>query len=145
MMKKINVLLLVFAVSLTAFAGNDKPIGEDKLPVAAREFITGHFSGVEISLATVDRELLDTTYKVFFTNGNKVEFDKKGKWTEIDCKYSRVPENAVPEEIGRYVSTHHKENYVKEIDRDKRDYEVKLNNGIELKFDLRFRLIGYDD
>lgn len=144
-MKKISVLFAVLAVSFTAFAGNDKPISEDKLPAAAREFIAGHFSGVKISLATVDKELLDTTYEVFFTNGDKVEFDKKGQWKDIDCKYSRVPENAIPEEISRYVSTHHQGLYVKEIDRDKRDYEVKLNNGLELKFDLRFRLIGYDD
>lgn len=144
-MKKMSVLFLVLSVSLTAFAGNDKPISEDKLPAAAREFIAKHFQGSEISLATVDRELRDTTYEVFFTNGNKVEFDRKGQWKDIDCKYSRVPESAVPQEINSHISTSHQGLYVKEIDRDKRDYEVKLSNGLELKFDLSFRLIGYDD
>ena len=31
------------------------------------------------------------------------------------------------------------------IDRDKRDWEVKLDNGLDLKFDLHFRLIEIDD
>ena len=31
------------------------------------------------------------------------------------------------------------------IDRDKRDWEVKLDNGLDLKFDLQFRLIEIDD
>ena len=29
--------------------------------------------------------------------------------------------------------------------RDKRDYEVKLTNGLELTFDLKFNLIDIDD
>ena len=34
---------------------------------------------------------------------------------------------------------------VVQIDRDKRDYEVKLTNGLELTFDLKFNLIDIDD
>lgn len=99
---------------------------------------------MEISLATIDKELFDTTYEVFFTNGNKVEFSKNGEWKDIDCEYSRVPESAIPAKIREHIDTKHKGRYVKEIDRDKRDYEIKLDNGIELKFDLKFNLIGYD-
>ena len=31
------------------------------------------------------------------------------------------------------------------IDRDRRDYEVELDNGLDLKFDLKFRLIDIDN
>ena len=31
------------------------------------------------------------------------------------------------------------------IDRDKRGYEVKLDNGLDLKFDPKFRLVEIDD
>lgn len=144
-MKKIFVLLLGAVVTLSAFAGNDKPIDPEKLPSRAREFITRHFPGADISLATVDRELFDTTYELFFTDGNKIEFDKKGQWKEINCKYSRIPDSALPKEIGRYMAAKHPGRYAKEIDRERNGYEVKLDNGLELKFDLRFRLTGYDD
>lgn len=144
-MKKIFVILLSLVFCLPAIAGNDKPINPDSLPAQAKDFITKHFPETKISLATIDKEFLDTTYEVFFTDGNKVEFDKNGLWKDIDCKYSRIPDSALPVEIARYISGNHPDRYAKEIDRDKRDYEVKLDNGLELKFDLNFRLIGYDD
>ena len=144
-MKKILALVLGIALSFPALAGNDKPISPDKLPAPVKEFIAKHFASSDISLATVDRELFDTTYEVFFTDGNKVEFDKNGEWKDIDCKYSRIPDKALPEKISEYITANHSGRYAKEIDRDKYDYEVKLDNGLELKFDLRFRLIGYDD
>lgn len=144
-MKKIVVLLLTVCFSSPLFAGDDRPIDKERLPVPAKDFISQYFTDTEISLATMDKELFDTTYEVFFTNGCKVEFDRNGKWKDIDCKYSRIPDGAIPEEISRFIASNHSGRYAKEIDRDKRDYEVKLDNGLELKFDLRFRLIGYDD
>ena len=145
MMKKAIVLFLTLTAVTPLLAGDDKPIQANNLPSAAREFIERHFTTAEISLATIDKELWDTTYEVFFTDGRKIEFDKNGQWKEIDCKYSRVPESAVPGEINRYLAAQHPGRHVREIDRDRRDYEVKLDNGLELKFDLRFQLIGYDD
>jgi len=143
-MRKGIALFLAIFVSLSVFAGDDKPINVDKLPAAAKAFIAQHFSTTEISLATMDKELFDTTYEVFFTDGCKVEFGKNGQWTDIDCKYSRVPESAIPTEINAFVTNRHPEQYVKEIDRDRYDYEIKLDNGLELKFDLNFRLTEYD-
>ena len=144
-MKKLFLLLMAMGLSFPAFAGHDKPISTDKLPAKAREFIAAHFDMSKISLTTMDKELFDTTYEVFFTDGNKIEFDRKGEWKDIDCKYSRVPDAAVPQGIKDYIAANHAGRFIKAIDRDKHDYEVKLDNGLELKFDLRFRLIGYDD
>lgn len=36
-------------------------------------------------------------------------------------------------------------NKIVAIDRDRRDYEVELDNGLDLKFDLKFRLIDIDN
>ena len=138
------VLFLALSVSLPLLAGDDRPITVERLPGQARAFITAHFADTPISLATMDKEFFDTTYEVFFTDGGKVEFDKNGNWKEIDCKYGRVPEAAVPENIRTYLAANQPGRSVKEIDRDRYDYELKLDNGLELKFDLRFRLIGYD-
>ena len=143
-MKKWIVLVAALAVSLPLLAGDDRPISKDRLPAPAKEFIARHFASMEISLATMDKEMFDTTYEVFFIDGSKVEFGRNGLWQEIDCKYGRVPEAALPEGIRTYLQANQPDRFVKEIDRDKHDYEVKLDNGLELKFDLGFRLIGYD-
>lgn len=127
-----------------ACAMQDKPIAVDKLPEKARTFIAQHFADSKIALSTVDREVFNTTYEVVFSNGDKVEFDRRGEWTDIDCTGSRVPDGAVPQSIRDYIGANYPGQYVKEIDRDSRYYEVKLDNRVELKFDLKFNLVGLD-
>ena len=93
----------------------------------------------------MERELFDTTYEVIFTSSSKVEFLKNGDWKEVDCKYSTVPAAIIPQQIAQYVFQYYPDTSVVQIDRDKRDYEVKLTNGLELTFDLKFNLIDIDD
>ncbi len=144
-MKKLLVLLCAMTVSSPLMADNDKPIEIGQLPAPAREFIQQHFKDAQISLATVDRSVFGSTYEVFFAGGCKIEFDKEGQWKEMDCKHSRVPAEAIPAAIRNHIAANYPESYVTEIDRDKRDYEVKLDNGLELTFDLGLRLIEIDD
>ena len=97
-------------------------------------------------------ELIDVTkvvegcgFVVFTANGNKVEFDKKGNWEEVDCKHTSVPVAIIPAAIQKYVTTNYPDAKVLKIERDKKDYEVKLSNRTELKFDLKFNLIDIDN
>ena len=82
---------------------------------------------------------------MIFTNGDKLEFDKKGVWTEVNCKYSAVPVAVVPDAIKKYVTTNYPDAKMLKIERDKYDYEVKLSNGWEIKFDMQFNVIDIDN
>ena len=129
----------------SAFAGNDRPIAVGELPATAQQFIKAHFAGVEVSLSKVDEELFDKDYKVVFVNGAKVEFTKNGEWKDVECKYGEVPAAIVPQQIRDYVAKNYPDRKITAIDRDRRDYEVELDNGLDLKFDLKFRLIDIDN
>ena len=147
-MKKFTILLASLAVmasSVPAFAGKDRIITVGELPAVAQQFVQTHFKAVEVSYAKVDEELFDKDYKVVFVNGSKVEFAKDGAWKEVDCKYGEVPAAIVPQQIRDYVAKNFAGRKIVSIDRDKRDCEVKLDNGLDLKFDLQFRLIEIDD
>ena len=98
-----------------------------------------------MAYAKYEREFLESTYEVVFTSSAKIEFYKNGDWKEIDCKYSTVPAAIVPAQIASYVKQNWPEASIVKIDRDKRDYEVKLTNRLELTFDLNFNLIEIDD
>lgn len=137
--------LAVMASSVPAFAGKDRIITVGELPAVAQQFVQTHFKAVEVSYAKVDEELFDKDYKVVFVNGSKVEFAKDGAWKEVDCKYGEVPAAIVPQQIRDYVAKNFAGRKIVSIDRDKRDWEVKLDNGLDLKFDLHFRLIEIDD
>ena len=132
-MKKLLILAAaVFALGTsTVSADNDRPISVSELPEKAQQFIRQHFPNEKVSFAKMERELF--------------EFLKNGDWKEVDCKYSTVPAAIIPQQIAQYVSQYYPDTSVVQIDRDKRDYEVKLTNGLELTFDLKFNLIDIDD
>lgn len=146
-MKKFAVLTvaLLFVFALTGRADNDRPIAVDQLPQKAQQFIKQHFPKLKVALAKEEREFLDLRYEVVFANSVKIEFLKDGEWKEVDCKYSAVPAAIVPVKIAEYVAKNYEDVQIVKIDRDKREYEVDLSNGLELTFDTKFNLIDIDD
>jgi Protein of unknown function (DUF2874). len=145
-MKRIILSLVVLMMTAgTAFAGNDKPITVDELPATAKQFITTYFPDVKVSYAKLEKELFSKSYEVVFADGNKLEFNSKGEWKDVDCKFAEVPEGIVPQQIKKYVTANYNEAKIVEIERDRRDYEIKLSNGLELKFNMKFNLIDIDD
>ena len=146
-MKKLLILAAaVFALGTsTVSADNDRPISVSELPEKAQQFIRQHFPNEKVSFAKMERELFDTTYEVIFTSGKKVEFYRNGDWKDVDCRYATVPAGIVPAPIMAKARELYGDVAVLEIDRDKRNYEVKLTNGLELTFDLRYNLLDIDD
>ena len=115
------------------------------MPTKAQTLITTYFKHHKVALAKMESGLFYKSYDVIFTTGEKLEFDKSGDWTEIQCKASEVPVQVLPAEIRSYVSSTYPGAKVLEIERDGKEYEVKLSNGWEITFDNQFRVIDIDD
>ncbi len=144
-MKKIVLFCIcLFAMSTTGLADNDKPIQVSQLPDEAQTFISTYFKGLKVALAKQETEVFNKNYDVVFTNGDKVEFDKSGKWTEVQCRQSGVPLQIVPAEIQKYVETHYPDATIVGIEREKKEYEIKLSNRLEITFDSKMRVIDID-
>ena len=147
-MKRLTIILAPLFVALSvlpASAGNDRIITVGELPAASQQFISTCFQEVEVSYAKVDEEWFDKEYKVVFVDGSKVEFVRSGAWKEIDCKYGEVPAGAVSAPIRDCVAARFPGRRIICIERDRRNCEVKLDNGLELEFDADFRLVDIDD
>lgn len=145
-MKKLVLLFAcLFALHTAAQADNDKPIQINQLPQQAQQFIKLHFAGSQVAMSKMETDLFYKTYDVIFTNGNKLEFDKKGEWTEVNCKYDAVPLKVIPTAILKYMTAHYPKAKVIVLERDSKSYEVKLSTGLELKFDRKFNLIDIDN
>lgn len=145
-MKKWTILFVsMLVMSVTTWAGNDKPIQISQMPQAAQQFIKKHFSNQSVAVAKVETELLDKNYDVIFTNGDKVEFNKKGQWTNIDCKHTQVPVEVIPMAIQKYVSQQFPNAKVVKIEiTDRKGYEVDLSNGFDIEFDKKMNVIDLD-
>jgi Protein of unknown function (DUF2874). len=147
-MRTIRIFLITFLASVsvyTAKADNDRPITVSQLPTESQKFIQDFFKGIAVSYAIVDRDLFEKTYEVRFVNGTKVEFKRNGKWNKVDCQREAIPIGIIPIQIEEYVKNNHPGQSIVKIDKDRRDYEIDLSNGIEIKFNRRFQVIGYDD
>ena len=144
-MKKLMVLLVALvAMQGAAWAGNDRPVTIAQLPTQAQQFINRYFGGIEVSYAKVDSDLFSKDYEVIFVNGDKIEFDRNGKWTNVKSR-TKLPDGIAPPAIVDYVEKQHKGMIMKSIERDRRHYEVGLTNGLEIKFNSNFIPISYDD
>jgi hypothetical protein len=142
-MKKSLFILMAFVLTmcLPAMADNDRVITFDQLPAPAQTLLKQHFANKVPLIVTVDWD----DYKIVYQSGEKVEFDKKGNWRELDCKSSNVPTALIPEQIKASVKKTFPGAIVIKLDRDRRGYDVKLNNGMELEFNKNFEIVDIDD
>jgi predicted nucleotide-binding protein (sugar kinase/HSP70/actin superfamily) len=146
-MKKILfTLIAVFSVGiLSANADNDKIINKNQLPAQAQQFINKHFAGIEISYAKEEWDNFKHSYEVRLTDGTNIEFTSKGNWDEVNCRFSEVPSAIIPQPIREYIKKNYPGAKVILIEKDRNDYEVKLSNRLELKFDKDFNIYDIDD
>lgn len=148
-MKRILRILMIaiccmVSCNMVANAGNDKPISVNALPAKAQTLLSQHFNGQKVMLATIESGVVSRSYDVVLQNGTKLEFDKKGNLTEIDCKQATVPAKLIPQAIRNYLMENYPAQAVKKIEMNKNEYEVELANGLDLTFNKHFQLIDID-
>jgi nitrogen fixation protein len=145
-MKKMMFLFVsLFVMNLAVFADNDKPIQVTEMPKEAQSFVKSHFANQSVAVAKMETDFLDKTYDVIFTNGDKVEFDKKGNWTKVDCEHTQVPQAVIPAAIQLYVSKNYPDAKVVKIEKtDRKGFDVDLSNGFDIEFDKKMRVVEID-
>ena len=147
MIKNIKFFLLmamVMTMSLNVMADDDdRVITYDQLPHAAQTFLKTHFATKVPLLVTADWD----DFTIRYESGEKIEFNRSGEWKDIECYNSKVPADAVPEQIYTYLNQNYPGKSVIKIERHRSVYEVKLNNGMEIEFNRNFQVldVDYDD
>lgn len=148
-LNRILFLLAFLAAALSNARAFDKyTIDRDELPQPAQEFLNEYFPKAKVSMIKVDKHLLKKTdYDVKLTNGTKIEFNNSGKWTSVDCKTKEVPQKLILKAIRNYVSKNFPQTFITSIEKKTSGYEIELNDGVELKFNLLggFKSMKMDD
>lgn len=152
-MKALKFLTLMAVVSATVFTASAATLDDDdrlitinEIPETSREFLATHFKDVEVSYVTVDDEgYFGPSYEVNLVGGAQIEFASDGNWKEVNCRFKAVPEAIMPAQIVEYAKQNHPGQIITKIEKGRRGYEIELRNGLEIKFDLNFRMIGYDN
>lgn len=115
--------VLLSATTASAFI-DSYTISHDKLPEEAQQMLTDYFPKAKVSSIKIDRHLLKKTdYDVRLTNGIKIEFSNKGKWTYVTSKRKAIPEDLIPAKIRKYVADNYPD--VKIISIRKKDHFIR--------------------
>lgn len=126
-------------------ADNDKIITREELPEQAQMFLTKHFENADVLYAKAERDMGGvTSYDVVLDGNVKVEFNRSGEWTSVDCERGQVPDSLLPQGVLDYVTKKFAKAYVVEIERDRMGYEVKLSNDLDLDFDKNGKFLRVD-
>jgi hypothetical protein len=145
MRKRVTMMVCLLALQVTVMAADDKPIRFEQLPAKSQQIIKKYYPDQSISLVKRERDLLDRSYEVIFTNGDKIEFDRNGEWKEIESRFSELPKDVVPKQIREYVEKHYPKVKINKIEKDSWNcLEIELANDMDLKFDSKYRLIDMD-
>jgi hypothetical protein len=142
-MKRMLLIIAVVFVSMACVA-EDRPVTVEQLPVAAKDFINVNYPGEKMSYAFVDDDIIKPDYTVRLANGVEIVFEHDGSLEKITAP-GGVPEGVVPVQIADYVKSNYPDASIVEYEIGRKEFEVKLTNRLELKFNSRFRVVELDD
>ncbi|MBO8455887.1 MAG: PepSY-like domain-containing protein [Bacteroidetes bacterium] len=145
-MKRFLLTIVLAAMAASSiYADNDRAISFDRLPEAAKEFITASFPDSRIAYVKKEVDFPEVKYEVMLVDGVTVEFDRRGNWTDIECRYGNLEPSLVPENIRTSSLSLRPDDKFRRISKGEKGYELKLRSGVEMKFDRWLNLVEIDD
>ena len=144
-MKRFISFLFVLLLGVgAASAAPDRVITREQLPAMAQQFLRDYFPSAEVTAAHEDGDIVQREYDVMLDDGTHIEFAADGRWLEIESREA-LPRGIVPPSIVTYTAKHYPSLTIHRIERSRREWEVSLSNGIEIRFNRRFSVISIDD
>ena len=137
-------LILAF-IAIVSFGFSTAMAQNANTNPAITQFVTQHFPNATVQMVMPDDDDID----VVLNDYTKIEFRLNNEWKKVDCEHSTtftaVPATIVPEQITAYVNTNFPGAIIKKLEKNFRDWEIELNNGLELKFNSNFKVMEIDD
>lgn len=135
-MKKILLALAIVAlISVSLPLSARKKSKKVVLPEAAMQFISTHYSGVNISHIDWDNDKTPAKYEVKLANGDEITFNAGGEWTEVEtADNAMIPRTLLPDTIYKFIAFKYPTKNIVEAKTNSVGYKVELSNGVELIF-----------
>lgn len=135
------MLLVVFSVSCSS---EDKEFDNVVLPIPAQLFVKQYFADATYSRVEKEKDDGFWEYEVWLSDGSQVEFNEKGEWTSVECKYSDIPVGIIPTVIAEDIAKRHPDLKPYKIEKEVGGYEIDIpgydlyysNNGIFIRAEI---------
>ena len=117
------MLLVLFTVSCSS---EDKEFDNAALPMSAQQFVKQYFVGATCSRVEKEKDDGFWKYEVWLSDGSQVEFDEKGEWKSVECKYSVLPKGIIPSVIAEDIAKRHPDLKPYKIEKEVGGYEIDI-------------------
>lgn len=113
------------------------------LPNKAKLFLEKYFQGN--SILFVEQEFDDgrLVTTVHLQDAIEIEFNNKGEWIEISCPHG-ISGELIPTPIYSFVEENYPSCFIVKIQRKSHNYQIELNNDVELIFNKEGKFIRID-
>ena len=117
------MLLVVFSVSCSS---EENEFDYAALPMSAQLFVKQYFAGATYSRVEKEKDNGSWEYEVLLSDGSKVEFNEKGEWTSVECKYSEMPVGIIPTGIAEDIVKKYPDLKPYKIEKEVGGYEIDI-------------------
>ena len=138
--------IIIIAILALAFVSCEKETVLDDLniPEEISDYVNTHFPDNKIIQIIKDVDELELTYDLTLEGSFSLEFNRKKQIISING-LNKLPDSVIPEKLLNYANNHYAEQHIVEWSLDNRDQEIKLDNGIELKFNTKGEFLRIDN
>ena len=140
-MKKI--LLLAFVSIVFAGCNKDVILPAGQQPAEITTYTNTHFPDNPIIQAIKDKDGFELTYDITLRGGVFLEFNRKKEVTDIQGT-AELPASVVPSKLLDFVTTNYAPNYIVGWETDDRNQQIKLDNRIQLEFNMNGDFLRID-
>lgn len=138
------LLIAFFSIGTLTSCEKETILLPSDWPAEIITYVETHFSELAILQVTEDKDGFKKTYEIILEGAFKLEFNRKMEIIKIDGS-SRLPDSVLPAKILDYVNQNYPENYVTDWEIEGKNQEVKLDNGLELKFTMSGEFLRIDN
>ena len=129
-----TVLSIVFAmVAVACHSSDEKEIGYTELPVQAQQFVKQYFPSATYTYVEKEKDNGKWEYEATLSDGTKIDFNNKGEWKSVDCKFSALPSGIIPDVIAADIAQRYPSQQPYKIEKEIGGYEIDIP-GIDLYY-----------
>ena len=117
---------MLLALITVSCHSDDNEIGYADLPTTAQLFVKQYFADATYSRVEKEKDNGSWEYEVLLSDGSKVEFNEKGEWTSVECKYSEMPVGIIPTVIAEDIAKRYPDLKPYKIEKEVGGYEIDI-------------------
>jgi len=141
-MKRLFLMALVPFMLMSCEKEDILPLTD--IPSEISNYVSTHFPDNPIIQAIKDTDGFELTYDITLEEGFFLEFNRKKEGIDIEG-LTKLPDSVIPAKLLEYATSNYPDNFIIGWELDDRNQQIKLENGLELEFNMNGDFLRIDN